>query len=127
MTKKDILNLLEKYDLNKKEFIILSGASLVLQDVKEETRDIDITVSEYLYNKLLNDYNCIFEKEVNNYLVWFIDDIINFSIHYYDEIEYIDYKYNARKELNPRIFLSFLIISSKYSLIYAGLSNFSTL
>lgn len=91
MTKKDILDILEKYDFDKKEFIILSGASLVLQNVKEETRDIDITVSEYLYNKLLNDYNCIFEKEVNNYLVWFIDDIINFSIHYYDEIEYIDY------------------------------------
>ena len=91
MNKQTILDILNKYNFDKQEFIILSGASLVLQDVKEETRDIDITVSEYLYNRLLNDYNCIFEKEVDNYLVWFIDEIINFSTHYYDEIEYIDY------------------------------------
>lgn len=91
MTKKDILEILKIYNFDKKEFIILSGASLVLQNVKEDTSDIDITTSVYLYNKLLKEYNCVFEKEVDNYLVWFIDNIINFSTHYYDEIEYINY------------------------------------
>lgn len=91
MNKQTILDTLNKYNFDKQEFIILSGASLVLQDIKDSTLDIDITTSVNLYNQLLNEYDCVFEKETDNYLVWFIDNIINFSTHYYDEIEYINY------------------------------------
>ena len=34
MNKKEILSKLKELDLDKKEYIILSGASLVLQDIK---------------------------------------------------------------------------------------------
>jgi len=93
--KDDILKILDKYGFFKEEYIILSGASLVLQNIKEYTTDIDIAVSNDLYNELLKKYNCSFEKEINNYKVWFIDNVINFSQHYYEETEYtkiFDYK-----------------------------------
>lgn len=93
--KNDILNILKDYNLDSNEFIILSGASLVLQDIKEYTSDIDIAVSLDLYNKILSNFDCCFEKNVNGYDVWFINNILNFSNHYYDDCEYInlfDYK-----------------------------------
>ena len=89
MNKKDILGFLDKYLKDKNEFIVISGAALVIQGVKEKTHDIDIAVSIELYNKLLNEYNCGFEKKIGKYYVWFIEGIINFSVHYYDRTEYI--------------------------------------
>ena len=89
MNKHDILKTLNKYLDPNDEFIVISGSASVIQVVKEQTSDIDIAVSKTLYQKLLNKYNCIFEKKVKNYDVWFIDKTINFSIHYYDDIEYI--------------------------------------
>lgn len=88
--KDNILKTLNKYNFDTQDYIVISGAALVLQNVKEFTSDIDITVSNELYNLLLKKYNCSFEKEINNYNVWFIDDIINFSNHYYGKIEYIE-------------------------------------
>lgn len=86
--KDDILRILESYDIDYNESIILSGASLVLQGVKEYTGDIDITVSDRVYNELLKKYNCTLEKIVDNDKIWFIDDIINFGKNYYDRIEF---------------------------------------
>lgn len=90
MNKKDILNILGKYGFNKDEFIILSGAALVLFDVKENTSDIDIAPSKELYEKLINEYNCIFEGKKFGNDVWFINNEINFGRNYYD-VEYINY------------------------------------
>lgn len=88
--KDDILKTLNIYNFEPKDYIVISGAALVLQNVKEYTSDIDITVSNELYANLLKKYNCSFEKKIDNYSVWFIDDIINFSNHYYGKIEYIE-------------------------------------
>lgn len=87
INKDDILQLLKKYNFDPKEYIIISGAALVLQGIKEYTTDIDIAVSSKLYNKLLKDYNCVFERTTENYDCYFMDDIINFSEHYYNDIE----------------------------------------
>lgn len=94
MNKQVIINTLDKYDFDKNEFIILSGAALVLLGIKKETSDIDIAVSDKLYMELLEKYNCIFEKNKNNNDVWFIDDIINFSKNYNDSDynKYLGYK-----------------------------------
>ena len=95
LNKNDILETLKKYNLDPKEYIVISGAALVLQDIKEYTSDIDIAVSGKLYNKLLKEYNCTFEKRVKNYDVWFIDNVLNFSKNYYKKTEYtelFDYK-----------------------------------
>ena len=90
MNKKDILECLNKYNFNKDEYIILSGAALVLYGVKDKTSDIDITTTKNLYNNLLENYNCVLEKHIdkNNLDVFYIDNIINFSTNYFDEIEY---------------------------------------
>lgn len=86
--KDDILKLLKSYDIDYNECIILSGASLVLQGVKEYTSDIDISVSDKVYHDLLKKYSCTLERIVDNDKVWFIDDIINFSKNYYDKVEF---------------------------------------
>ena len=88
--KENILKTLNKYNFDSQNYIVISGAALVLQNVKEYTSDIDITVSNELYNQLLKKYSFTFEKEIENYNVWFIDNIINFSNHYYEKIEYIE-------------------------------------
>lgn len=90
LNKNDILEILKKYKFDSKEYIIISSASLVLQDVKKYTTDIDITCSDDLYKILLKEYNCLLEKIDGQYKVWYIDDLINFSVHYYEETEYIE-------------------------------------
>ena len=85
--REDILKILKKYNFDSKEYIVLSGAALVLQNVKKYTSDIDIAVSNKLYQEILNKYNCKFDKKIDNYNIWFLDNIINFSNRYYAEIE----------------------------------------
>ncbi len=91
MTKKDILYYLDKYNLDKNEFIIISGAALVLYGIKKETPDIDITTTKKLYNELLKKYNCILEKKCNGSDIYFIDNILNFSKNFYNMVEYKNY------------------------------------
>jgi len=91
MKKEDILRILNEYNFDKEEFMILSGAALVIFDVKNSTDDIDIAVSSKMYDYLLNNFNCQFEKEADNYKVWFIDGVINFSKHYYNDFEFVYY------------------------------------
>ena len=85
MNKKEILRVLENYNLDKSNYIVISGASMVLQDVKEYTSDIDIAVSQEYFKYLLSNYECVFER-VNEYgmEVYFTYDFINFSTAYYD-------------------------------------------
>ena len=92
MNKNQILRELEKYNFDKNDYIVISGAALVLLGVKDKTNDIDIAVSDKLYEELLKQYDCIFEKNVDKYDIWFINGIINFSNHYYNCIDYIDYE-----------------------------------
>lgn len=88
MNKEKIISLLKKFNFDKEDYIILSGAAMVLRNLKDTTNDIDIAVSDKLYNELLDNYNCIFELNVDGYDVWYIDNIINFSNHFYKEAEY---------------------------------------
>ena len=52
MTKEEIFKKLETLDFDKNEYIIISGASLVVQDIIEETKDIDLTCSKELYEAI---------------------------------------------------------------------------
>ena len=52
MNKLEIFKELEKLDLPKDKYIVISGASLVVQDIIDETDDIDLTCSKEFYNKL---------------------------------------------------------------------------
>lgn len=90
LDKRQILDSLNYYNLPKDEYIIISGASMVLQDVKKRTRDIDISVSEKLYKFLLENYECKLEKKLENGVkIWYLGEI-NFSTNYYNNVEYVE-------------------------------------
>lgn len=81
MNKKDILNIIKELNLPKEEFIVLSGASMVVQKVKPKTENIDISVSKKLFNKLIK--NSSFVKEFLGYDVYKINDYnVEFSNNY---------------------------------------------
>lgn len=101
MNKNEIFKILDKYNLNKNEFVIISGAAMVIRNYKEETRDIDISVSKEYYEELLKKYDCKFECVVDNVKIWFIDDIINFSTNFYNS-EYTEingYKIQTKESI----------------------------
>ena len=52
MKKEEVFKELEKLDLSKDKYIVINGASLVSQDIIDETDDIDLTCSKEFYNKL---------------------------------------------------------------------------
>ncbi len=92
MNKKEILEILNKYNFDKNKIYIISGSAMVLYGIKEKTNDIDITIDEEYEKVLLENYNCTFEREIKDngktYKAYMIDDIINFSAHYYDRFNY---------------------------------------
>lgn len=110
MTKKDIIETLNNYNLDKDKFIIISGAALVLQNSSNQTHDIDIWVSKDYYEHLLSNFNCEFDR-INEFenKAFMIDDVINFSFDFCTKnYVYINgYKvaslrdcYNVKKLLN---------------------------
>lgn len=52
MNKEDILNKLNELKLDKDKYIIISGASLVLQDIINSTNDIDLSCDSLYYNNI---------------------------------------------------------------------------
>ena len=97
MNKDDILKKLEYYNFDKNEVLILSGASMVLNEIKETTNDIDIAVSNDYEKEILKKYDCKLKVEVNGYNVYTIDDIIEFSVNYYDFEYDIKYGFKVQK------------------------------
>ena len=93
MHKEAILKKLEQLDIPKDQFIVISGASLVCQDVLESTSDIDLSCSREVYEQL--DWPTkmgAFQKEIK----------------YYDcfEISYNLFEYQDTIEINGYRFLS---------------------
>lgn len=52
MNKKEIILKLKKINLDLNEVIVISGASLVVQDVIDSTNDIDLSCSKEYYEKI---------------------------------------------------------------------------
>lgn len=57
MRKNELLNLLEELNFPKDEYYVLSGASLVLRGIKEEANDLDLCISEELFEQIKEKYN----------------------------------------------------------------------
>jgi len=55
MNKKEIFEKLKEFPIDKKDFIVLAGASLVAHKVKTKTNDIDISVTKEIFKKLKKD------------------------------------------------------------------------
>ncbi len=63
MKKMEFLNLLEKLHFPKDEYYVLSGASLVLRGIKDEASDLDLCISEELFNQIKDKFNLTEEKK----------------------------------------------------------------
>lgn len=81
----NIIKILKDLNLDFNNYLVISGAAMVLLGIKEYTTDIDIAVTEDYYNYLLSNYNCVYERtnEFNNDC-YVINNIINFGIDYYN-------------------------------------------
>lgn len=91
MNKKQILEVLKKYHLDPTQYIVISGAAMVIYGLKKETQDIDIAVTKELYQKLEKEYECELEKydEATQCNIYYIDHILNFGTNFYDEKNYV--------------------------------------
>lgn len=101
MNKDEILKTLKNYDLNKNEILILSGASMVINDIKDITNDIDIAISSDYEEELLKKYDCKLKEISQGNKIYSIDNIIEFSVNYYDfdyDIKH-GYKFQKPKEI----------------------------
>ena len=63
MKKMEFLNLLEKLHFPKDEYYVLSGALLVLRGIKDEASDLDLCISEELFNQIKDKFNLTEEKK----------------------------------------------------------------
>ena len=76
LSKEEIFKTLEKLNLDKKEYIVINSASLVIQDIKKETQTIEIAISSKLEKSIK-------EKDFK------LENIV-FSRNFYEEIEFIE-------------------------------------
>ena len=75
MNKEEVFNLLKELNFPKDEFYILSGASLVIRGIREKCSDLDLCISEELFNSIKNKYN-LTENKKNECGFYQISDII---------------------------------------------------
>ena len=107
MKKNEILEKLNTLTFSKDQYIVIGGASLVLQDIKEETSDIDLACSEELYSSLDWDTKIgYFGTEIKYYDVFEIGT--NFfdtdSIVFYDDYPLLNLEasYELKKKENKK-------------------------
>ena len=57
MNKKEFEKYLDDLGLDKKEYCIISGGSLLMHNLKEETDDVDLYVTQKSFDKLSKKFN----------------------------------------------------------------------
>ena len=97
MNRDEIFAILDKYNFDKNEILILSGAAMVINGVKDVTADIDLAVSTEYEKDILKKYDCKVSKENNGSKVYIIDDKIEFAVNYYDSLFDIKNGYKVQK------------------------------
>ena len=75
MNKEELLKLVESLNMPKDEYYILGGGSLVMFGIKDKTEDLDLCVSEELFDRWKEEYG-IDEKDKNECGFYQISDII---------------------------------------------------
>lgn len=86
LNKEDILNILSKLNLPRDQYIVISGAAMVVQGMKKETKDIDIAISKKLETKLQEYPYIMGDSNMKIYR----QDYIELFTKYYDETKYIE-------------------------------------
>lgn len=89
MNRKEIIEVLNKLDLPKSGYVVLSGASMVMQKVKSKTSDIDISVSKELFGILKNNATI-----VNSFLGYDVYKVNDYEVEFSNNYSFFD-KSNA--------------------------------
>jgi len=89
MNRKEIIEVLNKLDLPKSEYVVLSGASMVMQKVKSKTSDIGISVSKELFGILKNNATI-----VNSFLGYDVYKVNDYEVEFSNNYSFFD-KSNA--------------------------------
>lgn len=85
MKKEEILEKLNSLELDKSKYIIISGASLVCQNLLDETSDIDLACSLDYYNSISwNTKKGYFESEIKYF------DFFEIGTNFYDEAKIVE-------------------------------------
>ncbi len=63
MNKEQVFDLLKELNFPKDEFYVLSGASLVIRGIREKCSDLDLCISEDLFNEIKDKYKLTEEKK----------------------------------------------------------------
>lgn len=84
MTKDEIFKKLDSLDLDKEEYIVINDASLVVQDIMEETEDINLCCSNDYYHSI--DWQTKKEEWRESK----INDVFQLDNYFYDEFNIIE-------------------------------------
>ena len=90
MNKQKIIEILKQLPFSKEEYWLVTGAALVLYNIREETSDIDIGCTNDLINKLINQG---YEYKILNDNTKYIKYNRNIEIYenwLFDKVDYID-------------------------------------
>lgn len=98
MNKQKIIEILKQLPFSKEDYWLVTGAALVLYNIREETSDIDIGCTTDLINKLINqgyEYKILndntkyikYNQNIEIYEKWLFD-----KVYYIDEIPVISIK-----------------------------------
>ena len=94
MKKIELLNLLKELNFPKDEYYVLSGASLVLRGIRKEANDLDLCISEELFNEIKDKYN-LAEGNKNECGFYKINDNLEIVVNKKDDFKMeIGKKYN---------------------------------
>lgn len=75
MNKEELIKLIENLNLPKDEYYILSSGVLVLYGLRDLAGDLDLCVSEELFNSLKEKYN-IKEEDKNSCRFYKLNDLV---------------------------------------------------
>jgi len=90
MNKQKIIEILKQLPFSKEDYWLVTGAALVLYNIREETSDIDIGCTTDLINKLINQG---YEYKILNDNTKYIKYNQNIEIYenwLFDKVDYID-------------------------------------
>lgn len=90
LNKQDIIKILKKLNLPKREYWVAAGSALVMHDIKKETRDIDLGCTTYLIDTLISKGHTPIVEDDNTRIIKINGDIEIFENWNVDKIEYID-------------------------------------
>lgn len=89
MKKEEFMKVVDSLKIPKEKYFILSGGSLLLHNIREETEDIDIGITEAVFKELKQRYEPVYERQVfdNKYPLYQLTDKIEVTVMTEEELK----------------------------------------